>query len=86
MKDMKAITTREMQQHTRAVRERLEAGESLVWMKRGRVVARLTPEVGQGEGGEWPDLISRLRSIYGEEGDVKGGTESAASLIYADRE
>ncbi|MFP4166954.1 MAG: type II toxin-antitoxin system Phd/YefM family antitoxin [Opitutales bacterium] len=81
---MKQVTTREIQQNTRSVRERLEAGETLQWTLRGRVVARLTPAVESGVGSDWPNALERLRSIYGDVGE--GGNPSASDQIYRDRD
>jgi antitoxin (DNA-binding transcriptional repressor) of toxin-antitoxin stability system len=83
LKDMKTVTTREIQQHTRSVRERLEAGEMLQWMLRGRVVAHLKPATPHGAGSDWPDPLQRLRTIYGKGRD--GGRASASKQIYQDR-
>lgn len=83
LKDMEKVTTREIQQHTRSVRERLEAGETLQWMLRGRVVAHLKPATPQGAASDWPDPLQRLRTIYGDVED--SGRTSASNQIYQDR-
>ncbi|MCC5806914.1 MAG: hypothetical protein JJU00_11360 [Opitutales bacterium] len=83
LKDMKSVTTREIQQNTRSIRQRLESGESLQWAIRGRVVAHLTPARGRSEHIDWGDPLQRLESLYtrssGEE------SASAADQIYQDR-
>lgn len=81
---MNQVTTRELQQHTRDVRKRIEAGETLDWTLRGRVVARLTPAVENGGEADWPNLLDRLHSVYG--GEPKSEGASASRLIYEDRD
>ncbi len=43
MSVMKNINTRELQKHTREVRERVAAGESLRWVMGEETVAYITP-------------------------------------------
>jgi len=62
---MKSINTRELQKHTRAVRERVAAGESLKWVMGEDTVAYITPAQERKEPKPWPDLMARLRDIYG---------------------
>jgi antitoxin (DNA-binding transcriptional repressor) of toxin-antitoxin stability system len=80
---MNQVTTRELQQRTRAVRGRLEAGESLDWTLRGRVVARLTPVTADNDEVNWPNLLGRLQSIYTDGSSGEG--ISASEQIYQDR-
>lgn len=80
---MKSVTTREIQQNTRSIRQRLESGESLQWEIRGRVVAHLTPASGQGGNLDWGDPLRRLESLYTRA--TGGKSASAADQIYQDR-
>ena len=83
MKDMKSVTTRQIQQNTRAVRHRLEAGETLQWTIRGRVVAHMTPAIGPAGSVDWGDPFQRLQALNdSESGEMKA---SAAEQIYRDR-
>jgi|GEM_PF-865171 len=63
---MKSINTRELQKHTREVRERIVAGESLRWVMGKETVAYITPAQETKEPKPWPDLMARLKSIYGD--------------------
>lgn len=67
MSDMKDIHTRELQKHTREVRERVAAGESLRWVMGEEAVAYITPAQEKKDPGPWPDLMARLKHIYGDE-------------------
>ena len=80
---MSQVTTRELQKRTREVRGRLEAGETLDWTLRGRVVARLTPVTANSGEADWPNPLERLQAIY--EGKPTGETASASDQIYRDR-
>lgn len=66
MSTMKSINTRELQKHTREVRERVVAGESLRWVMGEDTVAYITPAQETKEPKPWPDLMARLKSIYGD--------------------
>lgn len=79
---MRRVNTREIQKQTRLVRERLLAGETLAWVVGEQTVAYITPVSESGPAKPWPDIRARLKSIYGDEEDG----ESAASIIYEDRE
>jgi len=83
LKDMNQVNTREIQQHTRSVRERLERGETLQWTIRGHVVAHLTPATRNPGASEWPDPLERLHSIYGRTDPCV--EVSASEQIYRDR-
>ncbi len=67
MSDMKDINTRELQKHTREVRERVAAGESLRWVMGEETVAYITPAQETKEPQPWPDLMARLKDIYGDD-------------------
>jgi antitoxin (DNA-binding transcriptional repressor) of toxin-antitoxin stability system len=66
MSDMKDINTRELQKHTRQVRERVAAGESLRWVMGEETVAYITPALEKKKPEPWPDLEARMQRIYGE--------------------
>jgi hypothetical protein len=82
MKDMESVNTREIQQHTKAVRERLLAGESLEWVMGKKVVGYLTPAGPLAEPAAWPDLNARLKAIYHRQASQE---EPGARAIYDDR-
>ena len=77
MSVMKNINTRELQKHTREVRERVAAGESLRWVMGEETVAYITPAKEKKEPKPWPDLAARRRSIFGdiEEPTTEAGAE-----------
>jgi antitoxin (DNA-binding transcriptional repressor) of toxin-antitoxin stability system len=81
MSYMRKISTRELAHRTRAVREAIEAGESLAWMAHGRVVAYLRPSGGPTRREDAPDWISRARAADA----VNRSATEASSLIYSDR-
>lgn len=68
---MRQVTTRQIQQNTKQVRERLELGESLEWVSRGQVIALLTPVTRRIPTAEWTDPMARLYAIYGVRQQVK---------------
>jgi len=80
---MKSVTTREIQQNTRAIRQRLESGETLQWTIRGRVVGHLKPVPMQNKSVDWGDPLQRLQSIDKSSNASTG--VSAAEQIYQDR-
>ena len=82
MSDMPTITTRELQRDTRAVRERLLAGEQLHWVLGKKVVGHLVPAAETSPPQPWPDLMHRLRSTYRR---PAGRQQPAARLISEDR-
>jgi hypothetical protein len=43
LRTMQDVNTRELQKHTREVRERIAAGESLRWVKGGKTIAYISP-------------------------------------------
>jgi hypothetical protein len=79
---MTTITTREIQRDTRAVRQRLLAGETLQWKLGPRVVGHLVPAPEVRPPLPWPDLAARLRHLYQR---PAGSAQPAARQIYADR-
>ncbi len=64
---MKSINTRELQKHTKEVRERIVAGESLRWVMGEDTVAYITPAREAKAPEPWPDLMARLKNIYGDD-------------------
>jgi hypothetical protein len=83
LSDMKKITTREVQKETRAVRQRLLAGETLEWVMGKETVGYLTPARPAAAPEPWPDLLARLEAIHGKP-EREG--EPAARTIYDDRD
>ena len=79
---MTTITTREIQRDTRAVRQRLLAGETLQWKLGSRVVGHFVPAPEARPPLPWPDLAARLRHLYRR---PAGSAQPAARQIYADR-
>jgi len=79
---MQTITTRELQRDTRAVRERLLAGERLDWVLGKKVVGHLLPAAETTPPQPWPNLMDRLRGAYRR---PVGRQKPAARLIYEDR-
>ena len=65
MSDMQDINTREIQKHTREVRERLAAGESLRWVMGEETVAYLTPALEVKKPEPWPSREARMQHIFG---------------------
>lgn len=82
MSDVHTITTRELQQHTKAVRQRVDLGETLQWVMGRRVIGHLVPAAASQPPQPWPDLMGRLRTAYGA---GAAETSEASDLIYADR-
>jgi hypothetical protein len=82
LSDVQTITTRELQRDTRAVRERLLAGEKLSWVLGKKVVGHLLPAAETAEPQPWPDLMDRLRGTYRR---PAGRKQPAARLISEDR-
>ena len=80
---MKSVTTREIQQKTRAIRRQLESGEAMQWVYRGQVVGHLIPEVATQEPADWEDPYQRLRDLYPEK--ASNPEASASRQIYQDR-
>lgn len=64
--DVKDINTRELQKHTREVRERVAASESLRWVMGEETVACITPAREVKEPAPWPDFAERFRKIHGD--------------------
>jgi len=82
LSDMQTITTRELQRDTRAVRERLLAGEKLQWVLGRKVVGHLLPAAEMTPPQPWPNLMNRLRGTYHR---PIGRKQPASDLIYEDR-
>lgn len=84
---MRTVNTREIQKRTKAVRERLLAGETLGWVVGRQVIGYLTPAAATGDPAPWPDLMGRLRGIHGAEAadGRRMREEPAARLIDDDR-
>ena len=80
---MITVTTREIQRDTRAVRQRLLAGETLHWKLGARVVGHLVPVPEIQHPRPWPNLTARLRHLYRRSA---GSSQPAAHQIYGDRD
>ena len=76
---MKKATVRDLRYDFPKIERVLRAGEEIQITKRNRVIARLVPE---GNSGELPDIMARLREIYG---DMRLEV-SGAQLISEERE
>ena len=83
MSVMTTVTTREIQRDTRAVRQRLLAGETLQWKLGARVVGHLVPVPEIQSPLPWPNLTARLRHLYRRSA---GSSQPAAHQIYGDRD
>ena len=83
LSDMRKVTTREVQKETRAVRQRLLAGETLEWVMGKETVGYLTPVRSKAPPGPWPDIFARLEGIYGT---AERQDEPASQTIYDDRD
>ena len=83
MSVMTTVTTREIQRGTRAVRQRLLAGETLQWKLGARVVGHLVPVPEIQSPLPWPNLTARLRHLYRRSA---GSSQPAAHQIYGDRD
>jgi len=80
MYHMKKASVRDLRYGFRKIERLLHQGEEIQITKRRRVIARLVPE-GTVEGGQLPDFLARLRSIYGE----KLLPVTGAELVAEDR-
>ncbi|MFT5836636.1 MAG: antitoxin (DNA-binding transcriptional repressor) of toxin-antitoxin stability system [Candidatus Azotimanducaceae bacterium] len=76
---MKSVNTRELQKHTREVRERVAAGESLKWVMGEDTVAYITPAQERKEPKPWPNLEARRRAIFGDSKEPQ--TEAGAQIV-----
>ena len=76
---MKKATVRDLRYDFPKIERVLRAGEEIQITKRNRVIARLVPE---GNSGDLPDIMARLREIYG---DMRLEV-SGAQLISEERE
>ena len=65
MSDMKSIAVRDLHHRLKAVLDEVERGETVEIRRRNRPVARLVPPAGRGKPEPWPDLLGRVRAIYG---------------------
>jgi antitoxin (DNA-binding transcriptional repressor) of toxin-antitoxin stability system len=79
MYHMKKATVRDLRYDFPKIERALRAGEQIQITKRNRVIARLVPETSRPE---LPDIMARLREIYGD----KQLAVSGAELIEAERE
>jgi antitoxin (DNA-binding transcriptional repressor) of toxin-antitoxin stability system len=80
MHHMKTVTVRDLRYDFPKVERMLRKGVELQVTKRGKPIARLTPE--PTERPPLPDFLARLKEIYGD----KVLEVSGAELISADRE
>lgn len=60
---MKKATVRDLRYDFPKIERVLRAGEEIQITKRNRIIARLVPE---GSTAELPDIMERLRQIYGD--------------------
>ncbi len=81
MHHMKKATVRDLRYRFREVEELLREGEEIQITKRKRVIATLVPSVPAGRPRR-PDLLRRLRKVYGK----KMLKVSGAELISRDRD
>jgi antitoxin (DNA-binding transcriptional repressor) of toxin-antitoxin stability system len=85
MYHMKTVTVRDLRYNFPKVERMLREGKPLRITKRGKVIAKLEPENGDGKTAErppLPDFEARMRANYGD----KIFEVSGAELISADRE
>jgi len=80
MYHMKKASIRDLRYGFRKIERLLHQGEEIQITKRRRVIARLVPE-GTADGGQLPDFLARLRSIYGG----KPMPVTGAELVAEDR-
>lgn len=81
MYHMKTATVRDLRYDFKKIEKLLREGEEIQLTKRGRVIARLTPEPANGAR-KMPDFLARMREIYGD----KVLKRSGAELIAWDRD
>jgi prevent-host-death family protein len=81
MSDMRIIAVRELHHQLKAVLDQVERGETVEIRRRNRPVARLVPPAGRGRPEPWPDLLGRVRAIYGN----RRVSEATSSVISRDR-
>jgi len=79
MYHMKKATVRDLRYDFPKIERALRAGQEIQITKRSRVIARLVPENGTPE---LPDIMARLKQIYGD----KVLEPSGAELINEERE
>lgn len=64
---MKTATVRDLRYHFPEVERALSAGQTITITKRGRPVAQLSPpQPARGRKIQVPDIMARLRAIYGD--------------------
>lgn len=78
---MQSIKARYLQHNLARVLDQVERGETVQVLRRSRPVARIVPVEANGQPRPWPDLLGRLRSIYGQTRIVP----PTARLIERDR-
>jgi antitoxin (DNA-binding transcriptional repressor) of toxin-antitoxin stability system len=78
---MLTISARELQHHLGSFLDRVAAGETIVVLRRKKVIARIVPSGQYSPAEPWPDLRERLDAIY-PEGPIE---PSASDLLYQDR-
>lgn len=78
---MKSIKARDLQHDLGRVLDRVERGETVQILRRNRPVARIVPIAVPSRPKPWPDLVKRLRSIYGDDRIAS----PASGRIYQDR-
>lgn len=78
--NMQTITTRDLAHHAARVTELLEAGETVAWTSRGRLIARLIPPAKPAEAGS-RDWLARARQA----GAINRGKATVSEALYEDR-
>ncbi len=78
---MRVVNIRDFQHHLADYMDQVEAGETIEIRRRRKVIARIVPCVENLPAESWPDLVSRLSSLYPD-----GPVEPAASdILYQAR-
>ena len=64
---MQTVTVRQLRHDFGSVMQIIEAGEEVDLLKRGKVIARISPpKRPRRKKIEWPDFEARLKRIYGD--------------------
>jgi prevent-host-death family protein len=79
---MKSIKARDLQHNLGRVLDQVERGQTMQVLRRNKPVARIVPLEKPPRPKPWPDLLKRLRSIYGQ----KKISSPTGKRLYQDRE
>jgi prevent-host-death family protein len=82
MSNMKTINVRELQHGLGRVLDQVERGETIEVRRRNKPVARIVPMPAAAEPQPWPDIMARLKKIYGDRMPSPSGCE----IIDRDRD